>query len=567
MTSRKTVVGLDFGTYSVKAVWAERRKGRVNLLRTEELQLPPDMKEPVRFIMPWLEKHGLLRSNCALALPGTQVVFQPSSLAEDDPRTPEQAVEMEMAMFNDMADETMSYCMTCFDVEKGVKQILMGIIRPEAVQQALLGAAAYPLRVHELVPSSVALFNAAVLADPPVAGPVIFVQMGHSSTDIAIGVSAGMLFARSFATGGKIFSDALHKTLGGGSAQIENIKRNEAGLEADNPHAATLLPPARLWMAQLKSVLSVYHNQYPDEKHLPRNIVLYGGGGQLRGLADFVSAELQIPCSLAGGFDFPPSFAIPYGLALAALNSARCPLSLLPERMRDEITFREKKPYWVAAGTCAALALVVFMISGIRGIGRERASAEAESRRITELKRIDDRIQTLRSDIALLREPSQPLRELLQTGPVVRELVTLVANSIHPDDWVTMICDEAVYLPPPPPEPEQTARLSARSIRNLKRSGLRTGAILAGAKKTAKTEEPPPPPPRLSAFILEGYTPHTDLETVKELIRRLLASDLIKQADVLGDERVLPAAIAGATEEESILGDLTHFVVRLEVNI
>lgn len=569
MSSRQTIVGLDFGAYSIKAVWVERRGGRVALLRTEELQLPPETQDPVRFITPWLEKHGIPKNPCALALPGSQIVFQPVTLAAGDPRTPQQAAEMEVAVFNDMAGEAMTHSAAVFDGEAGARHLLMAMVRPEIVDKALRGAAAFSLQACELAPSPVALFNAASRSQPARPAPTLYLQIGHASTDVAIGLQGGLLFARSFAMGGKAFTEALLKARGGALVQVERLKRTEAGLDPENPLAADLQPAATLWLSQLKSTLAVYRGQFPEERFAPGNIVLCGGGGALRGLAEFTGERLQRPCAPLADPDLPPAFTTAFGLALAALHKAACPLSLLPRTLRDEIVFREKKPYWVAAGVCASLALAVFFVSGIRGIGRERAIVEAESRRIAELRRIDSTIRKIRTDIEATRDLGRPALELLQAGPLVRELVTLVANSIHPDDWITMLCDEAVYLPPPPPETAaKPGAAAARGVRDLRRPApAATGVLRPGTRKPAPGGAPAAAekPPGFTAFIIEGYTPHSDLETVKDLVRRLLTSELVARADVLGDERVLPAALLGDTPPDALTRDLTHFVVRVEV--
>lgn len=240
MSSRQTIVGLDFGTFSIKAAWVEKRGAAVSLLRTEELQLPPETQDPVRFIAPWLEKHGIPKTYSAIALPGGQTVFQPIALAPNDPRTTEQAAEMEVASFNDMAGEHMSHRAATFEWSPGARQMLMAMVRPGIVDKALRGAAAFSLRLCDLVPSPVAAFNAVVRTHGVRPAPTLVVSVGHTSTDVAVGTSNGLLFARSFSVGGKAFTDAILKQRGGLPAQAERVKRTEAGLEAGSPLAEAL---------------------------------------------------------------------------------------------------------------------------------------------------------------------------------------------------------------------------------------------------------------------------------------------------------------------------------------
>lgn len=577
MSSRKTIVGLDFGTFSIKAAWVEKRGATVVLLRTEELQLPPDTQDPVRFITPWLEKHGIQRLSCAIAIPGSQTVFQPLRLELNDPRTAQQAADMEVASFNDMAGESMHHGAAMFEWTPGSRQMIMAMVRPGIVDKSLRGGAAFSLRLCDLVPSPVAAFNAVARSHGARPAPTLHVVLGHTTTDIAVGTAGGLLFARSFAIGGKSFSDAIIKARGGTAMQVERIKRSEAGLDAGSPLAEVLQPIATLWLSQLRSSLAVYRGQFNGESFAVGDIVLCGGGAQLRGLESFVAERLSLPTTVFAEPTVPPAFATAYGLALAGARAAVCPLSLLPQRMHDEIVFREKKPFWVAAGICASLSLAVFIVSGIRGISRERATVDAESRRIAELRRIDTAVKTVRSAAEATRDLGKPVLDLLQSGPLARELVTLVANSIHPDDWITMICDEAVYLPPPLPAETNAAVRAVRGVRDVRRPPALGGTLgspakarglpVAGASAAPAPGRPAAPvAPNFTTFIIEGYTPDSDLVSVKELVRRLLASDLVSRADVLGDERVLPAALLGDTAPDELTRDLTHFVVRVEVH-
>ena len=568
MAARQTIVGLDFGTFSIKAVWLEKRGAQISFLRAEELHLPPETQDPVRFITPWLEKHGILRQYSAISLPGSQAAFQPVMLAPNDPRTPEQAAVMEVAAFNDMAGENMTHRAATFEWTPGARQMLMAMVRPGVIDRALRGAAAFALRLCDMVPAPIAVYNAVAPVHGPRPAPTLFINIGHTTTDITVGTVSGALFARSFAMGGKAFTDAIVKQRGGSPAQADRAKRVEGSLTVGSPLCEILLPVADNWFAQLRSSLAVYRSHFNGEAFQMGDVVLAGGAAQLAGLKEHLAQKLELPVILFDQPDIPAAFATAWGLALGGARVATCDISLLPQRMRDEIVFRQKKPYWVAAGICAALALAIFIVSGIRGIARERAAVETESRRINELRQIDTRIKRIRSSSGALREFGEPVMELLQSGPLARELVTLVANSINADDWVTLICDEALYLPPPPPEATNAPPRSVRTIRDIsRRPNLPVGtlgAVPGPAGRSGSADEPFEYD--FSSFIIEGYTPNSDLATVKELVRRLLASDLVSQADIREDERVLPAALLGDVPPDEITRDLTRFVVNVKLN-
>ena len=611
MSSAKTIVGLDFGTYSIKAVWLERDAAGVSVSRSEELQMPPETKDPVEFVRPWLEKHGLHRTLCAVAIPGTQTVFQPVFLPAGDPRSDEEAAGTEVASFTEMAGEAMRHGAAPFPAPDGARGLQIALVRPGVVESGLRGAAAFSLRLCELVPSPVAAFNGMVQGAPapgdglPLAAgtqgdasrPTLYLSVGHQSTDLAIGSPAGLLFARSFAVGGKAFTDAIARARNVSDLQAERLKKTEGGLDDGSPLAEILRPVASMWLAQVKSALAVFRGQFQRPEHQPARIAFAGGGAKLAGFEDSAIAALGLEAATPfSPPPVPPVFATAYGLALAGIGAAPCAISLFPQDLRNELVFREKKPYWIVAGVFASLILGTFLVTAVRGIAREREAVERETARIRSLQRIDQTIQRLRAEGAAYRLCAAPVRRLLEAGPQARELVRLLADSIHPNDWITMVSDEALYDAEEMPDTEEETAGKAKPKTLQGKGGpargkgpiLRVGSTpprpapatpaaakakgkQSGGKREAANGTPEtaavPPPPTFSVFIVEGYTPQTDLSTVRELVAKLLASPSVRRADVLWDDRVLPAMPLGDRRPpESLVGRLSRFVLRVEVN-
>ena len=596
MPATRTIVGLDFGTYSIKAVWLEKGPETVAVSRTEELQIPPETQDPVRFIQPWLEKHGLLKTLSAAAIPGTQTVFQPVVLPADDPRSEEEAAAAEVASFTEMAGEAMHYGVATTIGADGARILQLALVRPGVVDSGLRGAAAFSLRLCDLVPSPVAAFNGAVAMAGESDHPTLFVSVGHQTTDVAIGSPQGLLFARSFAIGGKAFTDAIARGRNVSDLQAERLKKAEGGLDDSSPLADILRPVATMWVSQVRSALSVYRGLFQTPRVQPSHIVFLGGGARLAGFEDFASEALAIPPAppVLGLAKSPvqPVFATAYGLALSGAGAGLCPITLFPEDLRNEIIFREKKPYWIAAGIFATLILGAFIVIAVRGIARERKTVEEETQRIRKLEAIDNNIQRMRAETATLRATAVPVRRLLEAGPQARELVKLLAGCIHPNDWITMVCDEALYNAEEMPQIEEDAKQGgagggSKVVRRTPGAPLRVapapsakrppatppkkpsgGKRPSGGRKGADAEPAPDPyQPVFSVFVVEGYTPQTDLSTVKQLIEKLLESDLVRRADVLVDDLVLPAMPLGDERPpEALIGKLSRFVLRIEVN-
>ena len=576
MPRARKIVGLDLGTRNVRAVWMQLQGAALRVTRVETFALPLDDQDAPQLIRAWLEKVGLANAFCSVALPGGSSIFQPGRLPHSDPRTPQQAAAMDLVQFNEMAGDTMRYAVHGFDApsEPGHTFYLMAMARPMAIERVLQSALLLGVRPADLVPSSVALYNALEPLAGPHIQPWIYLDVGHQQTDVAIGLPAGLLFARAVPIGGKAFSDAVAQTAKLSPAQAEARKHSDAGLEGGDPAlGAALTAVADRWISQLNSCLGVYRSQFGGPAFAPGQIVVTGGGARLRGLAAHLSAQLRLPIIRAA--DLPGAATAPdaqlwlgsadlaAGLATTALEFAPAQVSLLPAKLRDEIVFKEKKIYWFAAAVFGALALGLFSAYFLSGIRDERHYLQTESARLKNcdalVKQRDEIVK--RGD--LIRSRAGPVLQILSGGPLARETLTLVANSINPEDWITLFCDEASYLPqtpeaePPKPPPKRSPFALFRD--------LRTGAPPA-ANNLSPSAANPVIDTGHPVFIIEGYTPDPSLGTVKELLARLRTSPRIAKTDLLADDRVLPPKDL-PEKDASRLPPYRRFVIQIEVKV
>lgn len=553
MATKDTIVGLDIGRYSAKAAWVEsRRDDAPAVTRVELLELPHETSDSRSVVGPWIEKMELAKFPCIIGLPGQQCMFQPLLLPPADPRTLEQAAAMEIVKFNEMASETMIYGFAPFSVEAHERRLLLAMARPTVLDESLGFSKEMGLDIIDIVPSPVALFNALELNTADHASPHIYLNIGHSATEMAIGTGKGLMFARAFASGGQMFTDALARNRNLTSAQAESLKVTEGSIrEGDGPAAAALAPVADLWISELQSCLSVYQNLFPGRKTQPVRAVLAGGASELRGLPEFIAGKLNIETVCADALpgnaveEKPAQFALAAGLAISELEEAPTRISLLPAQVRDELTFRRQKPFWIAAATAAALTLAVSLVGGYRDFRRNEKHLSAQRTSLKRRQKLVAQIETVKAGNEQIRSMAKPIKNLLRTAPLMRDLIMLTADSTAAGDWITMICDADSYfshepLAPPPPD---------RSTRGRRLAG-RT------AEKNSVTN-------RLQRVMIEGYTRTFDLTAVKELIARLTAADFIESADLLSDDKVVSD---DSSEETPKIHGAQRFVIDVKVS-
>ena len=571
MPRAKQIVGLDIGARNVRAVWMRMEGGAPRATRTETLALPIEAQDAIPIVRSWLAKIGLANAFCAVSLPGASAVFQPGRIPPNDPRTPRQAAAMDLAQFNEMAGDIMRHALHAFDApgEPGHTCYLLAMSRPVAIERALESATLAGVRPADLIPAPVALFNALEPLAPPHTQPWMFLDVGHQQTDVAIGLSSRLLFARTIPIGGRAFTEAIVQAATLSPAQAEARKHADAGF-ADERIGPALRAVADRWVSQINSCLGVYRGQYGAGAFAVDRIVLTGGGARLRGLSDALSAQLQMPAiraadlpgaaTAAGVSGWIGSCDLAAGLAVTAMEAAPVHLSLLPEKLRDEMVFKEKKPYWIAAAVLGALALGLFTASGLASIHRDRKNLEQERSDLRGCEAIVKQIDEIRHNGEAIRARATPLMPILMGGPVARDALTLVAKAIHPDDWITLFCDEASYLPlvseiePPKPIPRRSPFALFRDL---------TTGKLPPSPPASMPPRPSPKPVR-PVFVIEGFTPDPSLSSVKDLLARLRTSAGVVKTDLLADDRVLPPK--GLTDaERAALPPYRRFVIQLEV--
>lgn len=570
----KQIVGLDIGSRNIRAVWVQLQSGRPRVTRAEKMELPLEGGDPVALTRTWLDQLGLTRGFASVAVSGTQIVFQPMRLMPDDPRTPRQAANMECGRFNDMVGDVMVSDLTVFDRPDSTRQILLGMARPTVVKESLSTLESLSVRPTDLVPAPAAFFCGAVSGSEPDPAPVLYIDIGYSKTEISVGCSKGLVFARAFPIGGKHFTDAIAK---GGACTVQQAelqKLRDATLESGGAFAEFLEPVAERWYGQLSAVLAAYRSAVSGNGFAITSAVVAGGGAKLRHFREWLAAKSGLSVrpveslpSPAGLSDLS-TYALAYGLALTSLEVPSLPrLSFIPDSLRDEVVFREKKPYWIATAITTALALCVFTGGLVFMLGRESGNLENERQELRAHEKLDKEIAKIREETEVIRKEAGRLRKYLVGGPVSRYVVSLVSTSISPEDWISLVSDEESYL----------SRDNTKEIKQAPRP-MRPGFYVPGfrdndskAKMPSESfskasAKPAPQSSCFKVFIVEGYTPNMGFGSLNDMLRRIRSGERVKSADLLPDDSVKEPEKLPEQIKSLNLPEMRRFVIRLEVS-
>jgi len=577
MAKPKQIIALDAGSNTLQALWLQMRGNKPVVTRAESFAMPLDAENPNEIIQQWISKQGLSKAFCVMALHGDRNVFQGGKIPHNDPRTAEQVAEMDLAQFNEMAGDEMVHDVADFELanEPGMRRYLMAMARPAEIEKAIRECKQMHIRPADMIPAPAALFNALESFAPAHSEPWCYVNIGHKHTDVAIGTKNGLLFARSIAVGGKIFTDAVTAETGLPASQAEVRKQSDCGLRENDACSESLRKAADRWIAQFNACMGVFKSQFPEGKLGVPQLVLTGGGSRLKGFKSYLMTRLSIQVTEAAELPNLPesykkhvgTFDLAYGLALSCTRSAITSLSLLPEDLKDEVVFRAKKPWWIAAAVLMFICMGVYSATGVYLLKRDGAMLRDEQTQLKKREQIDQRIKQLVQMEQQVLTNSIPLARMLMNGPIAREVLTLVCSSVDPDDWITLFCDEKIYNPQ-----EQLETETKTDSSDIPRNPFTLFRSRAAAPRT------PDPAKNKDAnvrkelvdnledvFIVEGYTPNPSLKTVRELIDRLKTSPQIVRVDLRSDDQVLAPTGIPELEAEQI-PDFRRFVIEIEVN-
>lgn len=214
-----------------------------------------------------------------------------------------------------------------------------------------------------------------------------YINIGSQTFDLAIarhGKRKMLGFTRSVAWAGGELTRLLTSQLGVDVAQAEQLKRTEivlpSSLDVSDAEPSQATEVAIKWAE--KMVLEIrksfdFYIAQPDGMAVD-NIVLSGGGAEVKGLAAFIEDRLGVPVEVReapqnpdivlterpDGGDLLTSYLVSFGLALSGLGFGHVTADFLPRELKTIREFKKKKTELIVM---AALLLAIIGLSTILG--------------------------------------------------------------------------------------------------------------------------------------------------------------------------------------------------------
>jgi type IV pilus assembly protein PilM len=466
-------VGLDIGTFAVRAAELSIGGERPTLLRFGQVTLPPGAMQDgeianadavgaaIRRL--WSEA-GFRSKRVVVGVANQRVIVRQADLpamTDEDMRSALQFEAQELIPIP--LDEAILDFQVLEEMAGAEGEPLMRLLLAAAQRDmvrthlAALERGGLAASTVDLVPF--ALIRALTLGQRDFETPdqaEAIVNIGAGVTNVVVHEGGIPRFVRILLVGGDDVSEAIASELNVDIDLAEDLKRRaDEGSGDDLVARAGSIVARRLGplVEEIRGSLDFYLAQ-SDAVPFSR-ILITGGGARTPGLMDRLNQTLSAQVELAHVLqqleigkvgltdtqlsEAEPLLAVPVGLALAAgpVEAGARRITLLPA---EELVVREQRRQLVLTGTAVAgLFVVLMLLWAARGVqvNRERDEAEQREAEVAQLQQEVNQFQDLTTLETDLRQRLTAARGVLEGDVEWTRLLQEVATAMPNDVWLT----------------------------------------------------------------------------------------------------------------------------------
>jgi len=393
----KRVLGLDIGSFSIKAVEVHQTSRGLEIGACHELSLSRILAsassagEPItseadvaigRALHDFLSSHGFATDFVVSALPSDSVSSRRLQFPFKDNRKLTQAVpfELEDGIPFDLEDVVVDWQRTRTD-EKG-SQVLCAFTQRTRIAQTLERLAHAMLRPQILEAEGIALAN--LYGMFPLPGSRIVVDLGHRKTTLCWMQDGTPLAMRTIPIGGKGLTETIAQEAGISFEAAEDLKHEKGiftGVDLQSRYPSALALVERL-SREILLFRAALEEKEADLSKEVEAIDLLGGGAHLHHIDKFISqrtgilaAHLDVADASASGGLLAAARPLAYGpalaLALRGTPRAQTHINFMQDEFAPQIDFRRMARRFAPTLRLAAAAAVLALIWAFTEIGAD----------------------------------------------------------------------------------------------------------------------------------------------------------------------------------------------------
>lgn len=310
------ILGIEFGTWSLKAVEMESRFRRLDVLDFHEIRLPLEILDPtetyrraVTQLMARLPSHP---EKIVTSLPPAQTALRFLPVPLKQRKKVEKAFRFELE--DSVPFKLENAIVEHYVMPKKDGSVVFAAIAPEKhVQSHVEWLSSIGLDPDWLTFEGMGLINLYLTAlaeakDTPPAGPVLLLDLGHHKTNLSIFEDNRLELFRSISWGGAAVTQALSVSLGISLEEAERYKMNDlkmdpdqAGTSSDAKELANAAVQAfSPFIADINHSLVAFRSLYQKKIE---SVLLTGGTSKIWGIESFIGQRLDVPVELFHAFE------------------------------------------------------------------------------------------------------------------------------------------------------------------------------------------------------------------------------------------------------------------------
>lgn len=357
LTPKSDLLAVDLGTHAIKVILLGQR-GKTLFLRNwgyipldSKPEASPDEKkiQAINELRAFLIKSGIKIKNAATSLSGNSMIvrYVKFPLLTKMELLATIATEAEPFIPFDANDVQFGFHILNEITEEGQKKMETVLV---AAKKEIVASRIDILQGSGLTPAiidvdSFALENLYTKVDPatPDQGATLYLNIGHSVTNLSIINSGITRVVRDIFISGQTFTRAIMKALDLNAAKADEIKKSHSLLFDPAQKDAAIAAGEKEQIAVsdalnqvLKDLVGEVHRSVDffltqGSDHVITRLVLMGGSAPLKNLDQYLSAEFKVPVSILNPFlliegaemippEIAPSFSVAVGLGFRKLD-------------------------------------------------------------------------------------------------------------------------------------------------------------------------------------------------------------------------------------------------------
>lgn len=551
--SRRRCIAVDLGQSRIKAVLAERKGSRIEVLHAFTLDLQEEglltQEETNRHVSRILLEMG--EDPVSLAIPQHIAVSHLIALPSEGKGGWERMIEAETQNLTGLSESAIVY--DYFRLKpfgRYRNPVWVTVSRERELEDQIRRLQGSGLALREVTNTGNALASA-YLATQPAEQRVILVDIGATATTVLVLERMQPVYATAFPIGGELFTEAVGAARGIPFDEAEVVKKTELLFQGEE-RCPQFIDAVERWQRELEKIIGDWlRDQTPEEEEL--KVILCGGSSLQPGFIDFVSSRSSFRYAAwrdsAGGVD-PQTYAVAYGAALAGLKAAPVSSSLLPKPLRVQ---RSLVRQLTVLNTVVAVLLAIIFAILLSDSAAKRRGLDAKRAWIEDLEEAYEQVEAVDELLAVRAEEYNKIVPIVQQQKRARDLLAAISlmqrvRAEH-DVWFLLLADGKSYFSEStlPPRPAESARPS------------RGSGIFRQTEEPVETERSGS---GWNRFILELTVPGEGRETheiLRDVVSVLTSDNIFRSVDTL------PAVERRELVDPSVTLPRRNFALNLEL--